>query len=370
MPSSPARIALLSVLGWSTLLSGCGGGSGSRSSTPTPPAGPTQPASTPANSFYGNTVNDAFYPPQPSTILQFSRTAHGAASPVATITGPKNTVFGAMAVGPSGNLYVAGQIPGDPSKLATPAAISTTEILVYAPGVSGTAAPTEVVTLGGVGTFNNFISGLDVDLAGNLYVSTSVAIGSGPSGRVYLAAVVYSAVNGTLTSARSIVGDSTGIASNSPIAADAAGDVFVAGGVYNSGSQSVLMFSPTASGNIAPTAAISGSSTGISSVRGLAVDRSGNLYVLSGDSVLEFAPGASGNVAPIRTITNPQITSDTIGGSIRVDAAGNIYVFGTGTDAEQTILVYPPTASGTATPVATITSTSYVLPGFGLALQR
>ena len=367
MHCPPARIAALSAFGLLTMLSGCGGGSGGSGST-TSTSTSTQPSSTPADSFYVNTVNDAFYPPQPSSILQFSRTANGATSPVATVTGPADTIFGAMSIDAAGNLYVAGQIPGDSSNPSSPAALSKTEILVYAPGARGTATPTQIVTVGGL--FNNSIAGMDVDPAGNLYLSTSIAIGSGPSGRVYLGVAVYSTSGGTLALSRSIAGDSTGIRGNAPLAVDASGNTFIAGGQYGSSPQSVLIFGPTATGDVAPDAVISGSNTGIGMIGGLAVDRSGNLYVTSGGTILEFASGATGNVAPIRTISVTDATPNTIGGSIRVDASGNIYVFGLETGAVQSILVYAPTATGSATPAATITASAYDLPGFGLALER
>jgi len=62
---------------------------------------------------------------------------------------------------------------------------------------------------------------------------------------------------------------------------------------------------PNATINVAPKKTIGGSATGITDPLGLYVDQSGYLYVVnqSPDKVLVFSPSASGNVAPVNTIS-------------------------------------------------------------------
>jgi sugar lactone lactonase YvrE len=64
------------------------------------------------------------------------------------------------------------------------------------------------------------------------------------------------------------------------------------------------VYAAGAGGNVAPTRTIAGSSTGLSTPTGIALDASGNIYVTTNGnrSVVVFAPSASGNVTPLRTI--------------------------------------------------------------------
>ncbi len=68
---------------------------------------------------------------------------------------------------------------------------------------------------------------------------------------------------------------------------------------------SVLVFALDASGNVAPTRTISGSSTGMSGPIGIGVDSQGSVYVANreGASVTVYPALADGNVAPVRTLT-------------------------------------------------------------------
>ena len=128
------------------------------------------------------------------------------------------------------------------------------------------------------------------------------------------------------------------------------------------------MFSSSATGDAAPTGTLAGSNTMIYNIEGIAVDHSGNLYVaslaqaqapnppLSGTpSILEFSAGSTGNVAPIRTISGPATTMGELG-PLRVDSAGNIYVF-SGLGAA--ILKFSSTAAGNVAPSASISLSAY-----------
>ena len=365
-PSLGLRLLIGSIFG--LLCFGCGG-SGNSGTPPITGTPIPNPGNAPSQSFYVTVDNDAFSPPQPSSILQFSRTATGTTTPLATITGPANFIFGPAVIDASGYLLVGGQT------LATMTATSVASVLIYAPAASGTAAPAQTLQLPGL--FNNFIAGMAVDTAGNLYISSDVAIGSGPAGRVYPGISVYTYSPAPASQTRTIAGDQTTILGDTEIAVDPPGNVYVTGGSYADGPQTVLIFGPKATGNVAPDATLAGPNTTLYFIRGIATDVLGNIYIaslaqntsgvggpLSGvASILEFSPGATGNVAPIRTITGPATGMGEIG-NLQVDSAGNIYVLD-----GSSIHKFAPDAKGNVAPAATITSSSFVESGGGIALH-
>ncbi|HET6947958.1 MAG TPA: hypothetical protein VFJ45_09125, partial [bacterium] len=75
--------------------------------------------------------------------------------------------------------------------------------------------------------------------------------------------------------------------------------------VANRSGQSVTVYEPSATGDVAPIRTISGTSTGLNVPYGVALDAAGILYVSNGasNSITVYAPGATGDVAPIRTIS-------------------------------------------------------------------
>jgi sugar lactone lactonase YvrE len=147
-----------------------------------------------------------------------------------------------------------------------------------------------------------------------------------------------------------ISGSSTGIDGPFGIAVDASGDLFVA----DYASNSVTEYAPGATGNIAPAATISGSSTGIDGPLGLALDASGDLFVANflGNSVTEYAPGANGNIAPVATISGASTGIDGSPTGIAVDASGNLFVASQGNNS---VTEYAPGANGDVAPVTDIT---------------
>jgi DNA-binding beta-propeller fold protein YncE len=86
--------------------------------------------------------------------------------------------------------------------------------------------------------------------------------------------------------------------------------------VANNADNSVLFFSRTASGDIAPLRIIRGSRTGINRPMGVAVDRKNNeLWVANygNHSAVVFGLTASGNIAPKRVIRNAPAATPTAG---------------------------------------------------------
>ncbi len=336
---SPRRFGLMNgfLLGLLLVTAGCGGGGGG--SLTGPSAGP---------SLY--VTQDT--PTVPSTVLQFSATTNGTVSPSSTLTVTANVVFSGLAVDGAGHAYVGGEIFGSGGGSGGPPLLSV-EILVYAPGASGTH-PTRTITstcfqgdLGG-------INGLTLDSSGNLYVSAVLAAPNLGSG----IAVFSPAANGSAVPARTIGGSTTTIGGLGPfpIAVDSADNIYVSTG-YNLGPESILVFNSSANGNVPPTSTIGGPTTTINYIAGLALDSAGNIYVSNGTNgtpalpeILEFSAGSTGDVAPARIISGSATTMSAIG-NLALDNAGNIYVLN-----GLNVLKFAPNATGNVAPIATITT--------------
>jgi DNA-binding beta-propeller fold protein YncE len=118
---------------------------------------------------------------------------------------------------------------------------------------------------------------------------------------------------------------------------------------------SVLIFPVTATGNVAPSAIISGVNTRLDDPHRTAFDASGNIYVTSAynSSVFIFPSSANGNVVPSTTISGVPTGLDYPNG-IALDANGNIYVTNFGNFTPPSVTVYAAGASGNATATAII----------------
>jgi hypothetical protein len=102
-----------------------------------------------------------------------------------------------------------------------------------------------------------------------------------------------------------IGGRNTGLVAPGTVAVDASLNVYV----FDSKTATISEFAAGATGNVAPIRTISGSNTGLDGGNGfnfgLAVSKtSGGIFVSNpgSNSILVFAATSSGNVAPIRTI--------------------------------------------------------------------
>jgi sugar lactone lactonase YvrE len=131
---------------------------------------------------------------------------------------------------------------------------------------------------------------------------------------------------------------------------------------------SVSVFPLTASGNVAPTATLSGANTGLHGAHRLAFDTLFSGYVTNADTdtVTIYAAGTSGNALPTATISGAATGLDRPEG-IDLDSANNIYVANRDTPS---ITVYAPGSTGDATPTSTISGADTGLVGpNGLALD-
>jgi hypothetical protein len=140
----------------------------------------------------------------------------------------------------------------------------------------------------------------------------------------------------------------------------AAQNVYVAGNV-SAGAFAAEFALPTSVGvNVAPTTDLVGTATTMSDAHRIAFAPNGNLYVTdhSNNRVDIFAPGATGNIAPTASITGLNGPS-----GIAFDASGRLYVANQNSRNANanTILVFAAGATGAATPVATISGNTTLL---------
>lgn len=298
-----------------------------------------------------------------ASVLEFSTSASGTATPIATIANPGVTSFAFLAVDATGNVYTAATT----TTTATPST-SATSIVEYPMGSQNNAQPTRSIpfnTTTGVGGIN----GLAVDAAGDIFAA---GFGSGIS-------VFTSTATGSVAPSRSIpIGtqavDLTTLEAPYSEAVDASGNLYVANQASPDVSAPaptapILVFAPAATGSVAPTRTLSGALTtlAIGSPAGIATDPAGNLYVANnaaaGSSILVFAPTATGNTPPLRDITGSNTQLGCLGG-IALDTEGYLYVVSTTTcttshTASPTVLKFSTTGDGNIAPAATFTSTTW-----------
>ena len=122
--------------------------------------------------------------------------------------------------------------------------------------------------------------------------------------------------------------------------------------VANTSANTVTRYGPTATGNTAPAATISGAATGLNVPIGTVVDGSGRLYVANqtANTITQYAPGANGNVAPVATIGGA-LTQLAGPRALALDRAGRLYVTNI---TDHSVTVYAPGASGNVAPLARI----------------
>jgi DNA-binding beta-propeller fold protein YncE len=195
--------------------------------------------------------------------------------------------------------------------------------------------------------------------SGNIYVANSVED---------TIAIYASGSNGRVAPIGVIGGPKTGLADPQGITLDSSGKIYVA----NSGSEfdendSITVYAAGSTGNVAPTATISGLNTGLDEPAGIALDSSRNIYVANEDgfanSITVYPAGSNGNATP--TIISGSATKLSNPAGIAFDSTGsNIYVANDGLITE-----YPATSSGNVAPTTTITSSDISFQVHGIALD-
>jgi len=301
------------------------------------------------------------------SILAFPVTVTGSATPSSTLSTPAGTTVETVATDSSGQIYVG-----------VVNASSQAEVLVYAAGASGAATPVRTIlgnlTTGvNTTTFTQPIS-MVVSVSGVLYVlSDSTTSSVAP----YSVTALSATANGAATPIAYIAGSLTQMTGALSIAVDAASNIYVSGltaGTYLGYGGAIEVFASGANGNAAPARVITGGQV----FYGVAVDSNLNVYAVedyssltTAGSIVEFTAGASGAATPMKTIAGSS-TGFFFGGAIKIDNANNLYVVNVVnpmTSPVQSVLAFPPAASGNVAPALNFTSTAWSTGGSEIAVH-
>jgi sugar lactone lactonase YvrE len=287
------------------------------------------------------------------SVTEYAQGANGDTSPVATINGPDTKLSSpnGVALDSAGNVFAASFVT-----------LTDSRITEYANGASADSKP--VATIEGSNTGLGNPSGEHFDSDGNLWVANpqagATSVTEYPKG-----------ANGNVTPKTTIVGSNTGLSGPNGVAVEADGTVVVANSDATGGG-SITEYAKGMSGNVAPSATISGNNTGLSTPRQLTLDSSGNIFVVNetaspGGSVTEYAKGANGNVAPLLDI-NGSNTALAGPEGVGLDSSGNVYATNFG-DSANSVTEYAAGATGNVKPIATIQGSNTGLAGpVGLAV--
>ena len=271
------------------------------------------------------------------SITVYSRTATGNAAPLRTIQGPATGLNFPLGLGLdlANNEIVVTNI--GPS------------VTIYSRTANGNTAPLR--TIQGPATGMSNVHGLTLDLArGEIFVANRGTSSSGNSITVY-----PRTANGNTTPLRTLQGTATGLSGPAALAFDFThGELTVAN--VNGPSRGVTVYSRTASGNTPPLRTLSGPTSGLTFVFGIAVDAKNNeLFAASiaGDSVPVHSRTASGDTAPLRTLQGPasglnEPQGITLTPQLSLLASVNQTTFGVGQTLIATIGALNPGLPGTA----------------------
>jgi hypothetical protein len=174
--------------------------------------------------------------------------------------------------------------------------------------------------------------------------------------------------SGNAAPVATISGASTELSRPSGVGFGSDGSLYVA----NYDSNSITVYRSGATGNVSPTATIIGADTQLDRPVGLAVSRTGGIWVASGgDRILEFAPGATGNVAPARTITGAATgISKTSGLALTPDGTG-VWLSDQNDSGSAVEREFSTSADGNAPPIAEIGGAKTLLNvPYGVAAER
>jgi hypothetical protein len=154
--------------------------------------------------------------------------------------------------------------------------------------------------------------------------------------------------SGDVAPTLALAGASTGLSAPTGVVVNGSGRVFVA----NAGNNSITEYPPEVTGNVAPAATIAGALTQLNHPQDLAVDAAGDLFATNLDnSVTEYPPNASGNVAPKARIAGASVDLSQPTGIV-IDPSGALRV---SDDVTGTINTYRPGSNGNVAPVSRLT---------------
>jgi len=218
------------------------------------------------------------------------------AKPAVVIQGKNTGLSGCqtgIALDSAGDVYVADLI-------SSPPLYPGGQVAIFKSGQHGNAAPSRRIA--GTKAVLKSPEGVALDAKGNLYVANSCQ-GFNPctSGiNIY-----PPGASGNIAPIATIGGKKTNILAAFGVALDAAGNVYVA-----DAAGAIEIFKAGSTGNVGPVRFIAGDKTQIRTPSGIAVDGAGYIYLGNFDQstsnnnwpILVFAPTAAGNVPPVQVI--------------------------------------------------------------------
>lgn len=214
------------------------------------------------------------------SITAYASQATGSVLPLAVISGATTTLGQArgITVDAPGNIYVA--------NVAFPPSLASS-ILVFSAGTSGDVAPAR--SINGALTLLAFPAGIAIDRSGNVYVANSASA---------TIEEFSSTATGNVAPTKTIAGSLTGLAVPTGLTLDVSGNIYVTD--VGPANASIVEFAASSTGNAAPMKVIAGSSTTLNNPSDIKLDAAGNIYVTNTGTgkVLVFSNSASGNVAP------------------------------------------------------------------------
>jgi hypothetical protein len=160
---------------------------------------------------------------------------------------------------------------------------------------------------------------------------------------------------------------------------DTSGNIYVyqGSGQYTASTWSVLEFSSSATGNVAPSRVITATNpVQLTNPYLSALDTSGNLYIVSeetaGITITEFASNGTTAASPVKTIVGAatNLSNLLLPLALRIDGVGNLYVLGDGASGIA-VEGFGATGSGNLAPAIQFTSSSLASTSviLGLALK-
>jgi sugar lactone lactonase YvrE len=231
-------------------------------------------------------------------VMVYAAGATGNDPPLQTITGSKTGLYTPLgvAVDPvNGDIYVANFGYIGPSLAPS--------VLIYAPDANGNVPPIGTIT--GAKTGLNGPGNLALDASGNIYVpNAGGGTGSNPFGTV----TVYAAGSvGNVAPIQTITGLDRQLDVPNQVALNSSSKhIYVSNGEGRGKfGGHVAVYAAGANGMARAIRLIVGSLTQLSEPQGIALDGSNNIYVANDgtNSVTVYAPGKTRNVAPINTIS-------------------------------------------------------------------
>ncbi len=220
------------------------------------------------------------------SITEYPISTTGNAAPSATITSASLTSPQMIALDTSNNIFVT----------QNSASGGTDSVESFSASANGPSAPVQLIA--GAGTGLSLPVGVALDSANNIWVANN-----GNSSVTEYAA----GASGAAAPIATIAGPTTTLSGPTGISIDSNGNVYVA-----NSNNSIAIFKKGSTGNVAPTATIAGNGTLLNSPMELSLDTLGTIYIANNgatgpgsNSVLTFLGSASGNALPSQDINGP-----------------------------------------------------------------